>query len=231
MITLYQPPAAWGMPNISPFCVKVETYLRMTRIEYKRAGANILKAPNGRVPYVDIDGQVTGDSTLIIRRLKELHGDPLDEGLSSEQKAHALLLQRLVEDHLYFATAYLRFSQDFSWKHLQDFWRPHFPPVLGELILRLMRKGMMKTLRTQGLGEHDVSNIVEFAKDDLTAISDSLGNKSFFLGDQPTSVDAVMYGFLIHQLWTPWECPIKEHAQSLKNLTAYCERMKQKYWS
>jgi glutathione S-transferase len=151
--------------------------------------------------------------------------------LSSEQKAQALLLQRLVEDHLHFATAYLRFSQDFSWRHLQDFWRPHFLPVLGSLILKLMRKGMMKTLRTQGLGEHGVSDIVEFAKDDLTAISDSLGNKSFFLGDQPTSIDAVMYGFLIHQLWIPWECPIKEYALSLKNLTAYCERMKQKYWS
>ena len=29
-ITLHQPPArSWGMPNVSPFCTKLEAYLRM----------------------------------------------------------------------------------------------------------------------------------------------------------------------------------------------------------
>ena len=37
MITLHQPPRAWGMPNVSPFCVKLETYLRMTGVEYQVA--------------------------------------------------------------------------------------------------------------------------------------------------------------------------------------------------
>ena len=29
MVTLYKFNGAWGMPDISPFCIKVETYLRL----------------------------------------------------------------------------------------------------------------------------------------------------------------------------------------------------------
>jgi hypothetical protein len=36
---------------------------------------------------------------------------------------------------------------------------------------------------------------------------------------------------LIHQLWVPWESPVKQHGLSLKNLPEFCERMKQAYWA
>lgn len=32
MVTLYQPPGAWGIPSVSPFCVKLETWLRMAGV-------------------------------------------------------------------------------------------------------------------------------------------------------------------------------------------------------
>ena len=35
VITLYQPPSAWGIPSLSPFCTKVETYLRMVDLPYR----------------------------------------------------------------------------------------------------------------------------------------------------------------------------------------------------
>ena len=34
MIKLYQFKPAWGLPNPSPFCMKVETYLRMAGLSY-----------------------------------------------------------------------------------------------------------------------------------------------------------------------------------------------------
>ena len=42
-LTLYQPPGrAWNTPNISPFCAKLECYLRMTEIPYKVAAMQAL---------------------------------------------------------------------------------------------------------------------------------------------------------------------------------------------
>lgn len=35
MIKLYQFAPAWDVPNLSPFCVKVETYLRMAGLPYE----------------------------------------------------------------------------------------------------------------------------------------------------------------------------------------------------
>jgi glutathione S-transferase len=231
MILLHQTPPGWGLPNISPFCVKLETYLRMTKIDYKSAKADIMKAPNGRIPYITIDGKLIGDSTLIIQTLKERFGDPLDKNLSPEQKAQALLFQRLVENHFYYAMAWLRWSQEHSWKYVQAYFTPLMPPVIGRFIPKFIRKGMLKDMRTHGMGEHSREEIIKFANADLTALSISLGDKPFFLGDQPSSIDATLYGFLIQQLWIPWDCPVKQHGLSLKNLVSYCERMKQKFWN
>ncbi|PNA37210.1 glutathione S-transferase C-terminal domain-containing protein, partial [Pseudomonas sp. MPR-AND1A] len=72
--------------------------------------------------------------------------------------------------------------------------------------------------------------IIQFAKDDITSLSHLLGDKVFFLGAIPTSIDACTYGFLVQQLYVPWEGPLTAHAKSFANLHSYCERMKNQYW-
>ncbi len=58
-ITLYQFPAAFGLPNASPFCMKVETYLRMAGIAYApRYGMYQLRAPKKKLPYIDDGGGI-----------------------------------------------------------------------------------------------------------------------------------------------------------------------------
>ncbi len=46
----------------------------------------------------------------------------------------------------------------------------------------------MKRLKAAGLGRHERDEIINFAKDDLKALSLYLGDKPFFMGDQPTRV-------------------------------------------
>ena len=87
MIKLFQPPPVWGIPNMSPFCVKLETYLRMAGIKYEKPRLDFLKAPKGKIPFVELDGKLMGDSSLVIEALKKKYGDPLDAELSAEQKA------------------------------------------------------------------------------------------------------------------------------------------------
>jgi glutathione S-transferase len=230
MIILHQPPPAWGLQTISPFCLKVETYFRMAKIDYKTAPPDVLKvAPNGRVPYVDIDGKILGDSTLIISEMKRRFGDPLDGALSKEQKAQSLMIQRLIENHLYFASAWFRFSEEESWNYIRDYFKAQLPPFIGRFIVKIIRKDALRIFKTQGIGEHSNEQILEFAKADLTALSDWLGEKPFFLGDKPTTVDASAYGQLVQLIWVPWNSALKQHALGLKNLVQYCERMKQRF--
>lgn len=73
-ITLYQPPPAFGLPNASPFCMKLETYLRMAEIPYQIKAASFAQAPNGKIPYIEHNGRLIGDSSLIIDYLKQTFG-------------------------------------------------------------------------------------------------------------------------------------------------------------
>jgi len=98
MITLYQFPSAWGLPNASPFCMKVETYLRMCNLPYTTVNVlNPAKGPKGKLPYITDGSNVVADSGLILDYLKKTHGDVLDARLGSVERAQALAWQRLLE--------------------------------------------------------------------------------------------------------------------------------------
>jgi glutathione S-transferase len=230
MITLYQPPRAWGLPNPSPFCVKLETYLRMAGIPYEVKQGSMARAPKGRIPYVKLGGQLLGDSALIIERLKQEHGDPLDARLTPEQRALAVAAQRLIEDHLYFAGAWLRWTSDAGWPYLCQAFRPMLPPLIGGAIMKRIRKAFIRHLQAHGMGQHSHAEILAFACQDITALSTLLGDRPFFLGDEPTTIDASLYGFLIQQMEVPWESELKRHARGHANLVAYVERMRLRYW-
>ena len=103
MITLYQFEPAFGLPNASPFCMKLETWLRMAQLPYEAPTmrmTDMRKAPKGKMPYIVDQGRVVSDSTFIIDYLKATYGDKLDNWLSPEQRAVALAFQRLLEENL-----------------------------------------------------------------------------------------------------------------------------------
>ena len=103
MLKLFQFHPAFGVRNMSPFCLKLETWLRMTGIEYEIVWTSDTRsAPKGKLPYI-VDGEVTlGDSTLIIEYLKGKYGDILDAALSLEQRVQAHVWRKLFEESLLF---------------------------------------------------------------------------------------------------------------------------------
>ena len=56
MITLYSYPPMFGLPDNNPFGLKVDTFLRLTQIEYSlKHIINTKDAPRGQLPYI-VDG-------------------------------------------------------------------------------------------------------------------------------------------------------------------------------
>jgi hypothetical protein len=48
MIKVHQFAPAFGLPNASPFCMKLETYLRMAGLPFELVDdGNVIKAPQG----------------------------------------------------------------------------------------------------------------------------------------------------------------------------------------
>jgi glutathione S-transferase len=230
MITLHQGPAAFGVANISPFCLKLESYLRMTKVPYTARNAAFNKAPRGKIPFIEEDGKVLGDSQLIIEHLKRKHGDPLDAKLSAEQVATGHAVRRMLEESTYWHILVLRWADDDGWKVYRPIFEALFPPVVGKVVPSMIRRDIVRRLRLQGLGRHKPEEILEMGKADLSSVAALLGDKPFLLGEQPSSFDATVYAFLASILVFPVDSPLRRFAQEQQTLVRYVERFQQRFF-
>src|SRR6185295_4139940 len=152
MIRLYQYPPMFGLPNPSPFCMKLETWLRMTRLPFEvERVVDPRKGPKGKVPWIEDQGRTIADSALIIEYLTKTYGDPLGSRLDARERASSLALQRLIEEHLYWAIAHGRFLDADVWPTTKTQFLAGFPAPFRPLVGRLVRKTVAKSLHLQGL--------------------------------------------------------------------------------
>lgn len=231
MIKLYQFRPAFGLPNASPFCMKVENYLRMAGLPYEcPRGADLRKAPKGKLPYIEDDGVTVADSAFIIDYLKRKYGDPLDAHLSAAERAAALACQRMLEENTYWAVLYFRWIDEAGWGLTREAFFDWMRPPLRWIVPAVARRMVRRELHGHGMGRHTRDEIVAIGKRDLTASADLLGNQPFFMGAQPSSLDATAYAFLANVLQVPAESPLKTHARQFPQLEAYCQRMQAQYY-
>ncbi|MEY2690659.1 MAG: hypothetical protein RL375_4859 [Pseudomonadota bacterium] len=227
MIRLHQFAPAFGLLNASPFCMKLEVYLRLAGLPYEAVNdGNLMKAPKGKLPYIVDQGRRVADSTFAIDYLKKTYGDPLDAGLSAGQRAQATAFQRLFEENLYWAVVHTRWADPAGWARTRVAFFGALPVPLRWLLPPLARRGILGEMRGQGMGRHSEAEIHAIACRDVDAVADFLADRPFMLGAEPTSLDATAYAFLANLLWAPVDSPIRQHAARRVNLEAYCQRMK-----
>jgi len=225
-LVLRQPPGGWGEPSMSPFCMKLECWLRMAKIPFEVRGADMQKAPKGKIPYVELpDGTRMGDSQLIIEHLTKLHGVTLDATLGPAQLATARAVRRMLEEGLYFTGIYARWVDDEGWPHTRAA-MASFIPRFAVPFLPLIRRSVRKSIHAQGTGRHAREDIIAMAKADWDAVSILLGDGPYFFGEKATSIDATLYAFEEAVLVHPSASPVKAHVRSLPNLVAHRDRMR-----
>jgi glutathione S-transferase len=112
MITLYNFGPAFGLPDPSPFVMKVETLLKMARLPYRTDSTGFSKAPKGKIPYIDDDGAIVANSTFIRWHLEKKYRIDFDDGLDSAQRATAWAFEKMAEDKLYWAVVHDRWMDD-----------------------------------------------------------------------------------------------------------------------
>lgn len=232
MINLYQFKPAFGLPNASPFCMKVETYLRMAGLAYELPrGVDLRKAPKGKLPYIEDGGKRIADSGFIIDYLKQTYGDKLDAHLTERERAQALAMRRMVEENLYWVAIYTRWIEDDGFASTSRVFFDGMPPVLKQIVPFIARRAIRREIHGHGMGRHSRDEIYAIGCQDVRALAHLLGNQPYFMGDQPCSLDATTYAFLANLLWVPIASPLLEEAKQHANLEAYCQRMKARYFA
>jgi glutathione S-transferase len=222
----------WGIPfnTGAPFPLKLETWLRMAEVPYEFVIANDPnKGPKGKSPWIEYEGERMGDSSLIIEHLQDSLGIDIDTHLDAKQKALAIAVQRMLEEHFHQCFEHQLFFGQGAEERLQEF-AATMPLPLSWLVPTVLKHTFKTQLYARGMGRHSEDVIIAQGKSDLDALSELLGEQSYFLGEQPSSIDACIFGFLGVSLYVAGDNPLYQYGASINNLMRYCERMRFRYF-
>jgi glutathione S-transferase len=229
-IKLFQFPRMFGIPNISPSCCKLETWLRIARVPYEVVDTpDPRKGPKGKLPFIEDAGVRIGDSSLIIDHLVKTRGVDPDTRLDASQRAIALLVQRTLEEHYAFVLAYTHLLRDEGWQHT----RARFdsvPAIVRPLVIHTVQRQIKKLLWYQGILRHSDKEIIDSGLRDWRALLAVMSDGPFFFGNEPTGVDAIVFGALATSVLTPIKSPIRDFLRSQPACVAYAERMRTRFF-
>lgn len=230
MITLYAFGPQFGLPDPSPFVTKADVLLKMSGVPYRTDLTGFRKAPKGKLPYIKNGGEIIADSTFIRWHLERKHGVDFDRGLSAEQKAIAWAFEKMAEDHLYWAVVDARWMVDANFDEGPRVFFKRVPPPLRSLVVAMIRRRVRKALYAHGMGRHTRGEIETLGSQSIDAMATYLGQKSFFMGAEPTGVDATMFAFIAGTLCPQFDTPLRAAAERHDNLRRYVGRMTARYY-
>lgn len=231
LITLYAFGPAFGLPDPSPFVLKAEMLLKLSGLPYRKQRGSMRTAPRGKLPYIDDDGTLVPDSTLIRLHLAERHGITLDEGLSAADQALAWSVECLCSDHLYWCIVHERWMDDAIFARGPGVFFRRLPFLLRGIATRMIRRKVRGSLHSQGLGRFSSAERQRLLQLDIASLSTLLADKPYILGRAPSWLDATVFAFLASALLANMgDTPSRQLASQHPNLQAYVDRLRQQFF-
>ena len=228
-LTLVTLGGAFGLQNVSPFCLKAEMLMTQLGLDYDiEVQADPRKAPKGKLPYLIADGRKIADSELIVEYLNDITQGRVHAGLSDKDRAVGLALSRLVDDHLYWIFVASRWLDDGWFPNIVEGFFHIAPWPIRGFIARQARKEVEQTYHLQGLGRHNQEEQEGFARRDLQALQDAVQGDGFLFAAEPCVYDFAIASFMagvFDQQPATWMTHV---ANEYADLKAYTERVQQR---
>jgi glutathione S-transferase len=218
------------LPDPSPFCMKAEVLLKMAGVPYQVNTSGYSKAPKGKQPYIVDDGLKVSDSTFIRWHLEKVHAADFDKGLSGQEKAAAWAYEKMCENHLYQASVGMRWLNEANFRAGPANFFNDAPALLRPVIAAKVRRDVRKALQSHGMGRHSEAEVALLVQRDIGALAAQLGDKPYFMGTNPTGIDATVFAFVAGALCPVFTSSARTAAESHANLRAYRDRMMAKYY-
>ncbi|HEY1813895.1 MAG TPA: glutathione S-transferase family protein [Kofleriaceae bacterium] len=224
---LYQLPALDGAPSLSPFCLKVSTYMRLADIAYESiVTLDATQGPKGKLPFIDDNGARIGDSYFIIDHLARTRGVALDASLTETERAIALAVSRMLDEHLYWAVVRSRWLDPVHGRRMLDVFLGALPAEQRAPIEPVVLDTLRGVMHAHGIGRHTDGEVVQCATEDVAAVATLLGDKPFVFGDRPTSIDACVYAFMANLVDVEMDTPLRRAALARPTLADHTKRMR-----
>ncbi|XP_072355689.1 failed axon connections homolog [Scyliorhinus torazame] len=218
------------VPSLSPFCLKMETYLRMADLPYQNYFDGKL-SPQGKMPWIEYNHQKVSGTEFIIDFLQDKLGVNLNKHLDSGERAVARAITKMMEEHFYWAIVYCQWIDNLhETRKILSVSGP-FSGFLKWILCHLTRGIVKREMYGQGIGRFSKEEIYTLMEKDMRSLSVILGDKKYIMGPRPSTVDAAVFGQLAQAMWTlPGSRPERLIRDELINLAMYCERIKRRFW-
>jgi len=232
MITLYSFGPNFGLVDPSPFVLKVAAWMKFAEIDFDwSADLNHLRrAPKGKLPFIDDNGEVWADSWFIIRHLQRKYDDPLDAWLSYEQRAISSLVIKSLDENFYWTIIHSRWIKDDTWPTIRETFFGGMPLPLRQIVPWVARRATRTAFNKQGMGRHSDAEILEIAKDTLRSLSLLLGDKSWLFSDRPCTLDATVFAFVAQVTLVELDNELTRLGRQYDNLVQYCRRINDEHF-
>jgi glutathione S-transferase len=135
-------------------------------------------------------------------------------------------MERMLEDHLYFALIHMRWLDDENWQKGPI----HFFDGAPDGVALAARERVREKLDHHGLGRHSPEEIADLGGKSLAALSAFLGDKPYLMGETMCGADATAFAFVACTLTPFFTGTLRKHAENHANLAAYRGRMMDQFY-
>ncbi|MFW6077727.1 MAG: glutathione S-transferase family protein [Hyphomicrobiales bacterium] len=217
----------WGLPSAGPFAVKLLAWLELAGIPYEQViEDDPRKGPKKKNPWIEVDGELIGDTEVIIDLLSQRHKVDMDDGLSPEQRAVGYAWRRAFEEHFHQVLEWELFVHPAGAAYMHQSMTSKLPPIVGPAVFAMLKSHFRKQLYARGIARHSPDVIAAKGRADIDALAAFLGDGPFLLRDRPSTTDTAVFGQLAPMVYWPMATPVAAHARSVEPIAAYCERMR-----
>ena len=190
----------------SPFCMKLRAILAYKQLQYARVnpvgriGAIRRRGGIGKVPAIEIDGELIVDSTDIAHELDRRFPDPPLLPVDPRERALCHAIEDWADESLYFIGLYYRWFEAEGRKPIP---RAFGRSPMGRITYRFYLRRILGQLRGQGTSRKAPEHVARDLERHLDAIEGLLASGPYLLGEAAYLCDFAMWGQLNYLAKTP----------------------------
>jgi len=221
MLTLFSYPGLFGVADNNGYGLKVFAFLRLNGMTFRHEHIfDAAAAPRGQLPYIADDSATIGDSETIVAHLIAKYHLTLDAALTPRQRDMNHLITRMLDD-LYWVMSYSRWKDEQFWPAFRDAWLEQYPN-LTDAVLRKAREFNFQRYYFQGIGRYAPEAAYARGLADLSVLADLIPTMGYIHGENPTSIDASIYGFIANIYFYEIDTPLRQFVVTHENLVRHC---------
>lgn len=197
MITLFQ-------FEISPYCDKIRRVLQWKRQPYRIEEIPLSQAltrvrklnPAGKLPCLEHNGRLIGDSTDIAHYLEREFPEPPLVPKDPQLRGLCHVFEDWADESLYFYEMRLRFTLPHNARRWIPELTKHDPRWMKTVATYFIPRMMRGVLSRQGVGRKSVEGVLGDVERHVTAIGDWLGGRDWLVGDALSLADLSVFSQL-----------------------------------